>query len=311
MSDQRTQEGDARSAIALGCGIDARKIPITVILGVKNEALNLARCLRSLGPVRRVIVVDSHSVDGTDRIASDFDAEVVQFVYKGGYPKKRQWALSTLDITTEWVLLLDADEVVPPELWAEIDSAISLPDAPSAFAIKKGFHFLGRRFRVGGFSHKAVILFKTGTARFERIHVAPGESLDMEVHERVIVNGSIRSLRFPLIHEDFKGLEAYIDRHNKYSTWEANLRYAFIKNRVYGEEQIAAKLFGDIQERRRFLKQLVMRMPFEQWFWFVYHYVLCLGFLEGRAGFVACQIRRQYIEQVHAKLFELSIAGRD
>ena len=89
---------------------------------------------------------------------------MVQFDYRGGYPKKRQWALDTLDITTEWVLLLDADEVVPPELWDEIESATAGADAPPAFLITKGFHFLGKRFRFGGFSFAAVLLFRGGRA---------------------------------------------------------------------------------------------------------------------------------------------------
>ena len=97
-----------------------RSWPVTVLIAAKNEAVNLAKCLAALRDFARVVVLDSHSTDGTIAIAAAHGAEVVQFDYRGGYPKKRQWALDALAIDTPWVLLLDADEVVPAELMAEI-----------------------------------------------------------------------------------------------------------------------------------------------------------------------------------------------
>ena len=286
------------------------KLPITVLVAVKNEALNLPRCLSSLKDVERVMVLDSHSTDDTADIAISHGAEVIQFDYRGGYPKKRQWALENVPINTEWVLLLDADEVVPDPLWDEIARAIHDPESKDAYLITKGFHFLGRRMCYGGFSHSAVLLFKTGKARFERLFDDERDSLDMEIHERVIVDGAIGRLATPLIHEDFKGLEAYIDRHNKYSTWEARLRHRFLTSGSYGEETIQPRFLGNSQERRRAIKALVIRMPFEHWLWFAYHYFFRLGFLEGRAGLIACQIRAAYISQVRAKVYELEISSK-
>ena len=286
---------------------DDRKsaLPITVLLAVKNEALNLPRCLSALEEVERVVLVDSHSTDATAEIAREYGAEVVQFEYQGGYPKKRQWALEAIRIQTPWVLLLDADEVVPKNLWCEIAEALNEPAPFDAFMITKGFHFLGRPMRYGGFSHAAVLLFKTGKARFERIFNDDLDGLDMEVHERVLVDGAIGRIRTPLIHEDFKGIEAYLARHNKYSTWEARLRYRYLTTGSYGQETIAPNFFGNSQERRRALKRLIIRLPFESWLWFWYHYFFKLGFLEGRAGLIACQIRASYIAQVRAKIYEL------
>lgn len=283
------------------------KLPITVLLAAKNEAVNLPRCLAALLPAERVIVLDSHSTDTTPNIALQHGAEVVQFDYRGGYPKKRQWALDNLTFTTPWMLLLDADEVVPNALWREMGAAIHEPDTPDAYLITKGFHFLGRRFDHGGFSHSAVLLFKTGTARFEQLFDDNSSGLDMEIHERVVVEGRIGKLDIPLIHEDFKGLEAYINRHNKYSTWEAQLRYRYLTTGQYGKKTIVPRLLGNSQEQRRFIKTLIIRAPFEQWLWFAYHYFFRLGFLEGRAGLIACQIRASYIAQVKAKIYELRL----
>ena len=281
------------------------KLPITVLLAVKNEALNLPKCLAALNPAQRVVVLDSNSTDGTSELAKSFGAEVVQFNFRGGYPKKRQWALDNISIQTEWIFLLDADEVIPNVLWDEIKFAISSSDAADAFMIKKGFHFLGRKMRFGGFSFPAVLLFRAGKARFEKLYEDVSTGLDMEVHERIVVQGRIDQLKTPLIHDDFKDLEAYIGRHNQYSTWEAKVRHQFLTTGSYGEQTIQPRLLGNSQERRRWIKALIIRIPFEHWLWFLYHFIARLGFLEGRRGLIACRIRSNYISQVKAKLYEI------
>lgn len=279
-------------------------LPVTVVIAVRNEAANIARCLGSLTAMQRVIVVDSHSTDETAEIAERFGAEVLQFEYAGGYPKKRQWALDNADITTPWVLLLDADEVVPDELLSEIEAVTDKDQSEDGYLISKGFHFLGKKFRFGGFSHCAVLLFRTGQARFEHIFDDNPGGMDMEVHERLLVEGRIGKLNCHLIHEDFKGLEAYITRHNQYSSWEAAIRRRYLSDGDWGNDTIRPNLFGNAQERRRFLKQLVCRLPFEHWVWFINHFVFRLGFLEGRAGLIASRIRAQYIANVKAKMYE-------
>jgi len=280
------------------------KLSITVLIAAKNEAVNIRRCITSVRNAERVIVVDSGSIDETAQISLEMGAEVVQFSYCGGYPKKRQWALDKLKIYTDWVLLLDADEVIPPELWHEIEDEFRKSGRADAYLITKGFHFFGHRFKFGGFSHAAVILFRPGTARFEHVLDEPADAMDMEVHERLAVKGLVGCLKTPLIHEDFKGLEAYIDRHNRYSTWEAKVRKRFMIEGSWGEETITPSLFGNVQERRRFIKKYIIRIPLEPLGWFIYHYFVRLGFLEGRPGLIASRIRAQYIFLVRAKLYE-------
>lgn len=295
------------------------KTPITVLIAARNEAANIGRCLAALTPAARVILLDSHSTDDTARIAREHGAEVVQFDYAGGYPKKRQWALDTLGLGRSWVLLLDADEVVPAALWQEMEQVLrpveelaprgdapSKATGPEAFLIRKEFHFLGRRFRFGGFSHQAVLLFRADRARFERLLEDDPSGFDMEVHERVIVDGPIGVLRVPLIHEDFKGLDAYRERHHRYATWEAAVRHRFLTTGRYGESSIEPRLLGNAQERRRWLKKVVIRLPLEPLIWFAWHYFVRLGFLEGRPGFIACRIRAQYIAEVRRNLRTLS-----
>lgn len=285
-------------------------VAVTVLVAARDERANIARCVASAAPARRIIVVDSGSADGTAAIAEAAGAEVHQFRFEPGRPKKRQWALDTLDFDTDWVLLLDADEQVPPALWAEIAAVLAEPPAHRAYFIRKGFHFLGRRFRFGGFSFDAVLLIDRHRARFERLSYDADDRLDMEVHERVIVDGSIGRLVTPLIHDDFKSLEAYVARHNAYSTWEARMRHRFLETGRWGQEPVRARLFGNAQERRRFLKYVAVRTPGEPLLWFLYHYLCRGGFLEGRRGLIASRIRANYIADVRAKVYELSLPQR-
>ena len=282
-------------------------LPITVLIAAKNEEVNISKCLAALTAFARVVVIDSASTDNTAQVASEWGADVFEFNYQGGYPKKRQWALDTLNITTPWTLLLDADEVVPPEFTEELAAIVANNDSDDAYLVTKGFHFLGKRFRFGGFSHAAVLLFRTGRAKFEHLIDEPTDGLDMEVHERLIVNGTVGKTGTPIIHEDFKGLEAYVTRHNKYSTWEARVRYQHLSHGERGTTAIKPRLLGNAQERRRYLKRIAIRIPLEPWLWFAYHFVFKLGFMEGRPGLIASQIRSSYIAQARAKLYELRL----
>jgi glycosyltransferase involved in cell wall biosynthesis len=287
--------------------LPAQSIPVTVLVAARNEEANIARCITSLKPAARVVVLDSGSTDKTQLLAETAGADVIQFVYHGGYPKKRQWAIDNLSFDSEWILLVDADEQIPPDLWLEIRAAIEHHDAPSSYFIRKGFHFLGRRFTYGGFSFDAILLFRLGCARFEHLVDNDQIGLDMEIHERLITRGATGRLRTPLIHDDFKGLASYIDKHNKYSSWEAHLRTLFFRTGRWGLDSVQPKLFGNPQERRRFLKFIALRMPFEPTLWFMYHYVVRGGFLEGIRGYIACRIRSAYIASVRAKIYERRI----
>ncbi len=283
------------------------KLAITVLLAAKNEELNISKCLESLRPAEKIYVLDSHSSDRTAEISKSFGAEVVQFNYSGGYPKKRQWAMESLDIQTSWILLIDADEVVPDLLWSEISECINKKEAADAYMINKGFHFLGKKMKFGGFSFDAVLLLKAGKGIFEELVDDDVSGFDMEVHERIIVNGTISKLRTPIIHEDFKNLEAYISRHNTYSTWKANVRYKLHTTGSYGKDTVKPRFLGNSQERHRWMDRISSLFPFEQWVVFFYHFIFRLGFLEGRRGLIACQIRSSYIAQVRAKVYEMKI----
>ena len=274
---------------------------LTVLIGTKNEARNIAACLNSVQRATRRIVVDSHSSDDTATIAATNGAEVIQFSLPPDGPKKRQWAMDNVPIDSAWILLLDADERVPTRLWDEIETAISGSQAPAAFAITKGFHFLGKKFRFGGFSHSAVVLLRPGRARFETLLAPEAGEPDMEIHERLRVDGPVKRLETPLIHNDEKGLEAYKARHADYARWEARLRAHYFATGQWGSNGIRPNLFGDVQQRRRWLKLLSVRIPLEPLWWFAYHYLARGAVLEGRSGYLASYLRAQYIADIRRR----------
>src|SRR5215469_8393269 len=99
-------------------------IPVSVVIPTRNEERHLARCLEAARRCTEIYVVDSQSTDATIEIARAFDAKVVQFHYQGGWPRKRQWALDNLPFLNEWILLLDADEILTPEIADEIEKIV-------------------------------------------------------------------------------------------------------------------------------------------------------------------------------------------
>src|SRR6185437_16180280 len=100
------------------------KVPVSVLIPIRNETENLPRCLASVAWADEIFVVDSHSTDGSQQIAERHGANVVQFDFNGTWPKKKNWALENLPLKNEWVFILDADEVLPPEAQAEFAQAI-------------------------------------------------------------------------------------------------------------------------------------------------------------------------------------------
>lgn len=276
-------------------------LPVTVIIPVRNEAHNLPRCLAALRDVGEIYVVDSQSTDETCSIAESSGAKVVQFHYQEGWPKKRQWAMDTLPIACHWILLLDADEVLTPELVGEIRTAIKNPDV-AAYRICLQMYFLGKILRHGDASFWKVSLFRKGKARFEcRLKDQDRSMADMEVHEHVLADGPVAALRNPLVHHNVESLSRYIQKHNEYSNWEAQV---LSQPEAEGGE-MNADLFGTQAQRRRWLKRKLYRLPGSPVLLFLYRYVFRLGFLDGIPGLIYCGFQAVQMFHSKAKIYEL------
>jgi glycosyltransferase involved in cell wall biosynthesis len=284
----------------------AGDLPVTAIVAVRNEARNLPQCLRSLSAIGEVYVVDSQSADGTPEIARSFGAKVVQFHYAGGWPKKRQWALDTLPLSHDWILLIDADESLTPKLAEEISQAIENPNF-DGYYISLRMYFLGRLLRHGGAGFWKLSLFRRGKGQYEcRLKDQDSSMADMEVHEHVVVEGAISRLKNPLIHRNVESLSRYIQKHDEYSNWEAKVW-------VDGEDQgqLPAKLLGTQAQRRRWLKKKFLATPGSPVMFFFIKYLIGLGFLDGVPGLIYCGFQAVQMFHIKSKIYELRRPKKD
>jgi len=276
-------------------------LPVSAIVPVRNEARNLARCLQSLAGLGEVYVIDSQSTDDTVLIAQSHGAKVVQFHYAGGWPKKRQWAMDTLPLEYDWILLLDSDEVLTPELMDEIRRALLNPEVNGYF-IRLQMYFLGRILRHCGATFWKLSLFRKGRGRFEcRLKDQDPSMADIEIHEHVVVNGPVARLHNALIHHNVDSLSRYILKHNEYSNWEARV----LLQPEGDSEQVSADLFGTQAQRRRWLKRNLYRLPGSPALLFLYRYIFRLGFLDGVPGLIYCSFQAVQMFHSKAKIYEL------
>jgi glycosyltransferase involved in cell wall biosynthesis len=275
-------------------------VPVSIMIPVRNEAANLPRCLDSVKWADEVFVVDSHSTDETVAIAGACGASVVQFDFNGTWPKKKNWALENLPFKHEWVFILDADEVLPPEAEHEFAQAVAGAGGTAGYWINRRFMFMGKWLRHSYYPNWNLRLFRHALGRYEKLTGSDTRSGDNEVHEHVIVQGPTARLRCEMDHYAFPTVEVFIEKHNRYSNWEA---------RVSADRQLsgsAAQISSGHVERRRKLKQLSQRLPFRPLLRFLYIYVWQKGFLDGREGYYFARLHGIYEFLSVAKTYELT-----
>jgi glycosyltransferase involved in cell wall biosynthesis len=281
------------------------KIPLSILVPVKNEASNLDRCLAGVAWADEVWVVDSRSTDSTAEIAVKRGAKVVQFEFNGTWPKKKNWALDNLPFAHEWVFIVDADEVLSPETEEEVRAIVSDPDHPiDGYWINRRFMFMGRWLRHAYYPNWNLRLFRHCRGRYEKLTDVDTSSGDNEVHEHVIVEGKTGRLRSEMDHYAFPSIDVFIEKHNRYSNWEARVTLdRFLKESGQGLPMGRVGL-------RRGLKKLSQRLPFRPTLRFLYVYVCQCGFLDGRAGYHFAKLHAVYEYMCVAKTVELKRAKR-
>jgi glycosyltransferase involved in cell wall biosynthesis len=277
------------------------KLPVSVIVAARNEEKNLPHCLQALRNVGEVYVVDSGSIDATPEIARSYGAKVVQFHYQGGWPKKRQWAMENLPLEFDWILLVDADEALTPELEEEIRHAIEEPRV-NGYSISLRMYFLGRVLRHGDANFWKLALFRKGKGRYEcRLPEQDLSMADMEVHEHVVVEGPTSRLTNPLTHHNVESLSRYIQKHDEYSNWESSM---LLRGEQDGAE-LPASLSGNQAQRRRWLKQKLYGVPGSPALLFFYRYFLRRGWMDGIPGLIYCGFQAVQMFHTKAKIYEL------
>jgi glycosyltransferase involved in cell wall biosynthesis len=243
---------------------------LSVVIITLDEADDLPRCLRSVEWADEIVVVDSGSTDGTLELCRDHPkVRLVEQAFLGYGPQKR---FAVAQAGHDWILSLDADEVVTPALAGEIQSFLAADTAPLAGAtLSRRMVFLGRAFRHGRDARQRILRL------FDR---RQGEFTDDAVHEKVVVRGTTRELAGDLLHYSYRDLSDYFDKFNRYTTL------------------MAEKM--DAQGRRVGVPGIVLRPP---WAFFQY-YILRGNWLNGLPGFVYALLSALYKTVKYIKLYE-------
>jgi glycosyltransferase involved in cell wall biosynthesis len=261
----------------------AAAVPLSVLVVTRNEELNLERCLASVhGFADQILVVDSESADRTREIARRFADEVHELPYDHTriIPWIFQWGLDHLPIRNDWVLILEADQALPPELRAEIAGLLGRAEiAEDGFYIRRRQIFRGKPIRFGGYGRKRLLkLFRRDRGKLD----------PLEQDTRVYLPGRVGRLRSPLEEWNKKedAILFYLEKHLRYA--EAFAREELVRRRDGLAWQLTPRLFGTADERTLWLKSRYYRLPLllRPALYFGYRYFLLLGFLDGRNGFI-------------------------
>lgn len=267
-------------------------LPLSVLILTHNEEVNLPGCLDSVQGCDDIVVYDSFSSDRTVEIARATGARVYQRRFDN-YATQRNAALTQVDYTHPWILMLDADERLTLPAAEEIRQALTSDTAGiGIYRMRRRDMFMGRWLRRSSG-------YPTWFARILRVgHVHVQRQINEEYH----TDGEVRYLQGHIDHFPFnKGIAYWFARHNRYSSMEAETLLQEMGKQLAVETLISS----DPVVRRRFLKQLAYRLPFRPLAAFAYLYVFRLGFLDGRAGFAYCALRSIYEYMIDLKMLEI------
>lgn len=246
---------------------------LSVVLMTKNEESRLPRCLDQVkGWANEIVIVDDESTDRTVEIARRYTPQV--FIHRSNDNHDRQWNLGIEKAASEWILHIDADEIVTPALKAAIDQALELPGGVNAYDLMRLNFFLGRPMRHGGWRHRHRILFRRTRSR------CAGQG----IHVRLQVEGETRFLDAEIEHYPFQSLAQFIDRQNHYTTVEAGVL---------------------LKERGRLpWKTVRFQMTVRPWKLFWKSFVKHAGYREGMVGFIFAMLFAYFHHALWAKYWE-------
>ena len=266
-------------------------IPVSVIVVTKNEGSRLARCLKALSAFDEVVVVDSSSEDETCGIAEKMGARVVEYMWDGAYPKKRQWCLDHLSLTYDWVFFVDADEIITPNVAGEIAAIFDGAEPVEAgFFVRSHYVWRKKLLRYGLLNSK-LVLFDRRRVEFPVIDDLGVDGMgEIEGHYQPVFKGknaarSIGVLNAKTLHDAGDDMDDWVARHLRYAQWEAamNARQAWPSDPVVWREC---------------LKRIFRAIPLRNVAAFLHCYVLKCGFLDGYSGFDFARSRGRYYRMI-------------
>lgn len=265
---------------------------ISVLILTKDEAKALPECLDSVRWSDDVHVLDSFSQDGTQQIARERGALLVEHAFTD-YAAQRNFGLA-LPFRHDWILILDADERPSPALAAEMQKAVTLaPRETAAFRIRRRDYLWGTWLRHAQMTPTYIRLVRRGRVRYVR-----------QVNEILEADGEVRDLSAPLEHFPFlKGISWWIDRHNRYSTAEAQL---LVGGSATADASLRQAIFGaSLQDRRAAQKAIFYRLPGRPLIKWVYMMVVRGAVLDGPAGWTYATLQSIYEYMIELKRREM------
>jgi len=264
---------------------------VSVLILTLNEEINLSGCLESVSWADDIVVFDSFSTDRTCEIAEKAGARVIQRKFDN-YANQRNAALTEVKYKYPWVLMVDADERWPKEIYDEIVQVLANPGNVSIYHFLRKDMFMRKWLRRStGYPTWAGRLVKLGSISVER-----------EINEEYHTDGEKGYLKSHFIHYPFnKGIAFWLERHNRYSSMEAEA----VAKEMGTKLSWSCFFSTDPTKRRKFLKQLAFKMPFRPFLVFCYLYLFRLGFLDGIAGYTYCRLRAMYEYMIDLKVEEL------
>ena len=273
----------------------------SVLILTYNEMTNIGRCLDSLRPCSDVVVLDSHSTDGTPEAVARSSARLYSRTFDT-FAGQRNWAIDNVPFEYPWVLHLDADECLTPALHDELLTICSR-DEKSAYFLANKLIFMGQWLRRSSmYPYYQARLLRLGESRFEQ--VGHGQ------HLAFASRGTDR-LREPYLHYNFsKGFTDWVARHNRYSSDEAR-RIVSRPAASWGHLVWTALIGKPGDERQQARKALADHLPLRPLVRFLYLYIARFGFLDGRAGFHYCMLTAIYDYLVRLKAWELRQPSAD
>lgn len=254
-------------------------VPVAIIIHTLNEEINLPHALNSVvGWAEQVCVVDSESDDATQEIAKRKGAELYsRTCNRDGLVAQRNWALDNLPLRHEWVFILDADESMEDTLKAEVKAIVLNDDG-----LKDGYWCRFKLMFMGRWVRRAS-MYPSWSLRLFRHRIVRYEKRDVNSHP-LVMPGREGYLKEHILNEDRRGFSYYLKRLDEFSTLEARAYEKRLRG-AHDEALLGGRLIGTRAERRRYLKNLFIRLPFKPLLLFVYLYFIRLGILDGRAGF--------------------------
>ncbi|MEJ8757942.1 glycosyltransferase family 2 protein [Pontibacter sp. H259] len=242
---------------------------LSAIIICRNEEKDIEGAIQSLLWADEVLLVDSYSTDNTLAIAANYPVKILQRTFDN-YSRQRNWALE--QATHDWVLMLDADERITPELQQEIQKLLATTPDKSAYTIYRSNFFMGKQVRYSGWQNDSVVrLFDKSRNRYS----------DKNVHEELILESKPGKLKYKMLHYTYRSLPHYLDKWNTYSTLSAQDKFK--------------------RTKKVSLYHLMLKPAFR----FFRHYILKLGILDGKVGFVISYLAASSIFMRYLKIWRM------